>query len=292
VVAGRAVLCHWSTHTRRALAAARRRLCFAARTLSTSPWKRGTLARLPACGCAAAHARPVPTPLCPLQPAGAFHSACTCGGAAQIMFMGANAFNQPVEAWDVGQVTSMEVRHCPRRRGWDGGGGEGGTFNDANSACACAGAAQSMFYSASAFNQPVAAWDVGQVTNMRVRRRPRWEGLGGVGVVAGRAVLCHGSTNSACACGVVWRRPCSCTRTLSTSQWRRGTLARSPAWRYAAALGGSRWGWGSWPGGGPFPLYQPLGVRVRWRRVCSKSGSGAALSISPWLRGTLARSPR
>ena len=38
--------------------------------------------------------------------------------------------------------------------------------------CACAGAAQSMFYSASAFNQPVEAWDVSQVTNMWVRRRP------------------------------------------------------------------------------------------------------------------------
>ena len=38
--------------------------------------------------------------------------------------------------------------------------------------CACAGAAQSMFYSASSFNQPLAAWDVGQVTNMQVRHRP------------------------------------------------------------------------------------------------------------------------
>ena len=38
--------------------------------------------------------------------------------------------------------------------------------------CACAGAAQSMFHTATSFNQPLAAWDVDQVTGMRVRRRP------------------------------------------------------------------------------------------------------------------------
>ena len=38
-------------------------------------------------------------------------------------------------------------------------------------------AAQGMFSSATAFNQPVEAWDVGQVTNMGVRRRPL-RGLG------------------------------------------------------------------------------------------------------------------
>ena len=48
------------------------------------------------------------------------------------MFSFASAFNQPLNAWDVGQVTSMD----------------------------------SMFYSASAFNQPLSAWDVGQVTSM------------------------------------------------------------------------------------------------------------------------------
>ena len=30
-----------------------------------------------------------------------------------------------------------------------------------------------MFYYATDFNQPVAAWDVGKVTNMEVRRCPR-----------------------------------------------------------------------------------------------------------------------
>ena len=45
----------------------------------------------------------------------------------------------------------------------------------------CAGAMQNMFQYASSFNQPVAAWDVGQVTAMQVRYRPRHgrEGLGG-----------------------------------------------------------------------------------------------------------------
>ena len=41
-------------------------------------------------------------------------------------------------------------------------------------------AAQFMFNEAAAFNQPLEAWDVGQVTTMQVRRRPSW-GLGGAG---------------------------------------------------------------------------------------------------------------
>ena len=109
---------------------------------------------------------------------GAHHSACACGGAAQVMFSSTRAFNQPVEAWDVGQVTSMLVRCCPR--GEPEGGGlsppeHANLYVDANSACACGGAAQGMFYNAITFNQPVAAWDVGKVTAMRVRRRPRRE---------------------------------------------------------------------------------------------------------------------
>ena len=39
--------------------------------------------------------------------------------------------------------------------------------------CMCAGVAQQMFHYTNSFNQPLAAWDVGQVTNMGVRRRPR-----------------------------------------------------------------------------------------------------------------------
>ena len=51
--------------------------------------------------------------------------------AAQRMFMSASAFNQPVEAWDVGKVTNMDVRRRARvgsRRGWDGCGRRGGFF--------------------------------------------------------------------------------------------------------------------------------------------------------------------
>ena len=40
------------------------------------------------------------------------------------------------------------------------------------------GVAQWMFNSAGAFNQPLGAWDVGQVTNMQVRRRPPSSGAG------------------------------------------------------------------------------------------------------------------
>ena len=86
------------------------------------------------------------------------------------MFYYANSFNQPVAAWDVGKVTNMEVRRCPRL-GW--------VLlrtqlpRGVARACVCAGAAQDMFYYANSFNQPVAAWDVGKVTNMEVRRCPR-----------------------------------------------------------------------------------------------------------------------
>ena len=48
--------------------------------------------------------------------------------AAQMMFLDARAFNQPVAAWDVGQVTSMGVRRRARVgsvRGWGGSPGRG-----------------------------------------------------------------------------------------------------------------------------------------------------------------------
>ena len=86
------------------------------------------------------------------------------------MFHSATAFNQPVAAWDVGQVIDMSVRLRPLLRvglcvnlllaGWLW-----------KQHVTCAGAAQYMFRRATAFNQPVEAWDVGQVINMRVRRR-------------------------------------------------------------------------------------------------------------------------
>ena len=87
------------------------------------------------------------------------------------MFSSASSFNQPVEAWDVGQVTTMQVRRRPAS--WSQGScTRTAAQRSGHKPCACAGAAQYMFSSASTFNQPLAAWDVGQVINMQVRRRP------------------------------------------------------------------------------------------------------------------------
>ena len=98
------------------------------------------------------------------------HKPCACAGAAQYMFSSASSFNQPVEAWDVGQVTNMQVCRCPAS-------GSQGSCTHAplwgpHKPCACAGAAQNMFQSASSFNQSVDAWNVGQVTDMQVCCRP------------------------------------------------------------------------------------------------------------------------
>ena len=154
-----------------------------------------------------------------------------CDCAAQSMFSRAQEFNQPVAAWDVGQVTNMKVRRRPRRGlgkhltasaakrrvrvCWRGAGHvllreafqpasscmgcwsgrrHGGApppalgVRGARHGCSCARAAwsglgrlslrvrwhcaQEMFYHSHDFNQPVAAWDVGKVTTMRVRRCP------------------------------------------------------------------------------------------------------------------------
>ena len=99
---------------------------------------------------------------------------CACAGAAQYMFHSATAFNQPVEAWDVGQVNNMQVRRRPLWGLWAPRKPHACRVA-AEATCACAGAAQHMFYAASVFNQPVAAWDVGQVTSMQVRRYPIWD---------------------------------------------------------------------------------------------------------------------
>ena len=138
-------------------------------------------------------------------------------------------FNEDVNAWDVGQVTNMNVRRRALRQGHKAPARTQLLRERPQAVCACAGAAQTMFYYASAFNQPLAAWDVGQVINMNVRRRP--------------ASGSQGFTHS-CACGaatshvrvLVRRRICSIPRALSTSLWTLGTLARSPTCRCATAL--------------------------------------------------------
>ena len=187
-----------------------------------------------------------------------------------------------------------------------------------------------MFSRAQEFNQPVAAWDAGQVTNMKVRRRPRrdlgkhltasaakrrvrvcWRGAGHVrscegfqpasscmgcwssrrhggapppalGVSEGRGMSArahelHGQAwgDFLCVCGGTVRRRCSTAHTGSTSPWLRGTLVRSPPWRCAAAhveAGGGR----------------PSAHKPARRRICFTT---RPISTSPWLHGTLARSP-
>ena len=90
------------------------------------------------------------------------------------MFSYASVFNQPVAAWDVGQVTDMQVRRRPASQDW-------GLLRtqlprrSGHTPYVCAGATQSMFSNAAVFNQPVEAWDVGQVTTMRVRCHLRWD---------------------------------------------------------------------------------------------------------------------
>ena len=67
---------------------------------------------------------------------------------------------------------------------------------------ACAGAAQYMFSWATAFNQPLASWDVAQVTNMGVRRRPC------LGWVLLRTQLPSEGCGTSRACVLTWRRVC------------------------------------------------------------------------------------
>ena len=77
--------------------------------------------------------------------------------------------------------------------------------------CTCAGAAQYMFNSATVFNQPLAAWNVSKVTNMRVRCR-LLVGSGGPGGLT-RAPAARGGSFT-CVCAVARRRRCSATRSV------------------------------------------------------------------------------
>ena len=57
--------------------------------------------------------------------------------------------------------------HTPWWAGWAEGGSSAHLVSGSSTwPCVCCGAAQAMFASASNFSQPVAAWDVGRVTNM------------------------------------------------------------------------------------------------------------------------------
>ena len=147
--------------------------------------------------------------------------------------------------------------------------------------CARAGAAQRMFYYASSFNGPLEAWDVGQVTGMQVRQRPASWSQGSCAHTAA-----PGCVATSRAHVLARRRGCSMRRTLSTSLWQHGTLARSPPWRCAAAR---RQGQGL-VRTDRYSGWRALSrVRVlAWCRACS---STHALSTSRWKIGTSARSP-
>ena len=217
--------CACGAATNRVRVRARCRACSPGRAPSTSPWQRGT-SRSPTCMCAAALRQGHRAPAHTRRSGG--HKPCACAGAAQSMFSRASAFNQPVEAWDVGQVTNMQV--C-RRPAFDQGlvhthscSGE-----RPQAVSACAGVAQSMFSSASAFNQPLEAWDVGQVKYMQVRR-------GRASMLQGFTHSCARGAATSCVRVLARRRKCSETRALSTSVWLHGTLVRSPTWLCAAPL--------------------------------------------------------
>ena len=303
-------------------AVARRRQHSITQAPSTSPWKRGTLARSPACRCAATRT----------SGAGGVHrsthSACACCVRGAEYVLQRKRF-QPargcVGRWPGHQHVGAPPSTSGAREGWGGWPravlchtvedpqGAALCHRSTHSACACcvrgaesvhvcerlqpargsvgrwpgqqhasappptrreleglgwlAGgrrpfvtgaltrraramcAAQAMFLVA-AFNQPVDAWDVGKVTNMNVRRA-RVGSRRGWGGSPGRCPL---PPEHPLGVRVRRRSVCSCPRALSTSQWKRGTLARSPTWMCAAARVGSRRGWGGGRAGGPLPL--------------------------------------
>ena len=112
------------------------------------------------------------------------HAARVHSGPTQDMFASASVFNQPLDEWDVGQVSNMHVRRIAARvcglvGGVGGQVGSGGrSLHGLFWMLQCAGAAQASFRKASAFNQPIHAWDVSLVTNMGVRRSPPLKPVG------------------------------------------------------------------------------------------------------------------
>ena len=82
-----------------------------------------------------------------------------------------STFNSDLNAWDVGKVTTTQVRLLASE-GLPPPTAQPGHVPQTE--CMCRGAAQGMFEQAAAYNQPMNAWDVGKVTNTWVRL-----GLGG-----------------------------------------------------------------------------------------------------------------
>ena len=130
-----------------------------------------------------------------------------------------NTFDEDINAWDVGRVTSMDVRCRLFSGGGDGVIGPAWlephlhSWSGARSDGVRAGS-QAMFYGAGSFNQPVSAWNVGKVTSMWVRRRPS-RGL--EGQARGVALSARAVAYSGELVRFARRRLCSTTREGSIS---------------------------------------------------------------------------
>ena len=159
--------------TRCACVLARRRKCFAQRMLSTSPWKRGTLARSPACMCAAACVgiRRGQGALAHTQlPRGQPQAVCVCLRGA--VYVPLSDCFQPASG-SMGRWPGCQHVGAPPPTLGLGAPVHTQLPRASYKLYVCAGATQHMFSVATVFNQPVAAWDVGKASTMGVRRRLR-----------------------------------------------------------------------------------------------------------------------
>ena len=194
---------------------------------------------------------------------------------------GRGTFDEDLNAWDVGQVTTMDVRSRPRREpeglGWWQG---GRSF---------------------AIGAPTLSVRVRRRGAVYVARRERFQpARGSVGRWPGHQhvgappptrvlwVLCHRSPPLGVR--VRWRRA-GYVLQHARFQSARGSVGRWPGHQHVGALLPARGAGGGWPFATgtckPSMLIQRVRAVAR-RRVCFTTRS---LSISPWLRGTLARSP-
>ena len=209
---------------------ARRRACSTLRAPSISLWKLGTSARSSLCLCAAAlrqgHRAPAHS-----AAHGGDHKPCTCAGAAQSMFSSASSFNQPVEAWDVGRVISMNVRRRPASYGHQ------------------APAHTQLLRGVAATSRECVCWRGAGDVQWRellqpacgcMGRRPGHRHAGApppcVNVAGFSHIAVLGGAATYCVRVLARHSICSETQALSTSVWLHGTLVGSPTWLCAAPL--------------------------------------------------------
>ena len=141
----------------------------------------------------------------------------------------------------------------------------------------CGFVAQNMFHNASAFDRPVAAWDVSKVTTMQVCSDTC--GAGGECGQGGRLKRTSREGFHARTCVLARHRVCSPTRAFSISPWRRGMLVGSLTCTLLSPT----------PAISISPWRRGASARSRPYRVCSCT---RLLSISSWMLGTLDESPK